>query len=62
MFRGDKWWVREIERMNRAHAADRAELVATICRLSGKPMPDAWQPTVRPAVVQDPDRQILEEA
>ena len=37
--RGERWWVRELERVNREHAAERAELVATICRLAGKPEP-----------------------
>ena len=37
MFRRDRWWIREIERINRAHAAERAELISTISRLAGKP-------------------------
>ena len=46
--RREKWWVREIERMNRAHAADRADLVATICHLSGKPLPVESAPEPSP--------------
>lgn len=45
MVRRDKWWTREIERQGRAHAAERAawdteraELIATICRLADKPV------------------------
>lgn len=37
--RADKWWVREIERINRAHAEERAELVATIAHLARQPLP-----------------------
>lgn len=39
MFRRDKWWHREIEKMRRENAAREADLVATICHLSGKPLP-----------------------
>lgn len=39
MFRRDKWWNREIEKMRREHAQERAELIATISRLAGKPVP-----------------------
>jgi hypothetical protein len=34
VFRRDRWWNREIERRERAWATERAELVATICRLA----------------------------
>lgn len=44
MVRRDKWWTRELERQNRAHAEERAkwdkergELIETICRLAEKP-------------------------
>lgn len=39
MFRRDKWWHREIEKIRREHAAREADLIATICHLSGKPLP-----------------------
>lgn len=51
MFRRDKWWHREIERMRRDHAAREAELIATICHLHGRPLPTppaAFDPTLAP--------------
>lgn len=39
MFRRDKWWHREIEKLRREHAAREAELISTICRLAGNPQP-----------------------
>jgi hypothetical protein len=35
----DRWWIREIERRERDWAAERAQLVTTICRLAGKGLP-----------------------
>jgi hypothetical protein len=37
--RRDKWWHREIEKIRRENAAREADLIATICRLAGKPAP-----------------------
>lgn len=63
--RRDRWWVREIERINRAHQAERAELVATIAHLARQPLPDlGWQqpPTPEPThelrlrAIADPDQ------
>lgn len=48
MFRRDKWWHREIERMRRDYDAREAELIATICRLVGKPHPSEWTPPPEP--------------
>lgn len=39
MLNRDKWWVREIERINRQHAAERAELLAVVAHLAGRPLP-----------------------
>lgn len=39
MFRRDRWWIREIERINRQHAQERLELLQTISRMVGKPDP-----------------------
>lgn len=43
----DRWWTRELERVNRAHADERArwdterrELIDTICALAGRPRGD----------------------
>lgn len=36
----DKWWIREIERINREHREERAELIAAIAHLAGQPLPD----------------------
>lgn len=48
MFRRDKWWHREIERMRREHAAERTELLETISRLAGKPVPIPYAPEPEP--------------
>lgn len=61
MFRTPAWFIRELERTNRAHAAERAELIATISRLAGKPAPDPWQPPAAPAP-DDKRGEILEDA
>lgn len=62
MFRRDRWWHRELDRVRREHAAERAQLVATICRLAGNPEPDtAVRPTAPPAAPAEP-AEILEEA
>jgi len=37
--RRERWWVRELERSQREHAAERQQLIATICRLAGHPEP-----------------------
>lgn len=50
MLRRDKWWIREIERINRAHAEERTVLIDTIARLAGKPAPDPWT-----APVEEPE-------
>lgn len=60
MRRGERWWIRELERRERAHASERAELVATICRLAGQPVPDEWRPPA-PTPEPDTDREVLEE-
>lgn len=44
MFRRDKWWHREIEKIRREHAAREHELIATICHLSGRPQPATTAP------------------
>lgn len=44
MFRRDKWWHREIERIRRDAAAREAELIRTICHLTGKPLPTPGEP------------------
>jgi hypothetical protein len=63
--RSDKWWVREIERINRAHEAERAQLIATIAHLSDRPLPErvGWtrEPEFVPlrpvlAPIADPDQ------
>jgi hypothetical protein len=41
MLRSVRWYARELERRERAWAAERGELVATICRLAGKGLPPA---------------------
>ena len=38
--RTEKWWVREIERLQRAHRDERAELIQALAHLSGRPLPD----------------------
>lgn len=48
MLRRDRWWVREIERINRAHAEQTAQLVAALAHANGRPLPDS---TPRPAAV-----------
>jgi hypothetical protein len=48
VFRRDRWWNREIERRERAWAAERAELIATICHLSGKPLRVPQPPAAEP--------------
>ena len=47
MFRTAKWYMRELERRDRAHAAERAELIKTICHLTGRPLPEI-EPPVKP--------------
>lgn len=66
MIRRDKWWVREIERIQRAHREERAELIRAIAHLSDRPLPDrgwdSWagdddaQPDT--AAISDPDQMI----
>jgi hypothetical protein len=55
MFKRDRWWIREIERLNREHAHERALLVQTIARLSGKPDPNEAPPVMEPAPEPDTD-------
>lgn len=47
MRRGDRWWVREIERINRVHAEQVSQLIAALAHANGRPLPDT---TARPAV------------
>lgn len=42
MFRREKWWHREIERMRREHNAQIDGLLETISRLAGKPAPPPY--------------------
>lgn len=64
MFRRDKWWVHELERINAAHRAERAELIATIAHLSDRPLPErGWErgvehahPLERPRLLADPEQ------
>lgn len=63
MIRRDKWWLRELERINREHREERAELIATIAHLAGQPLPDrGWggdpEPLHqdRPRTLADPDQ------
>jgi hypothetical protein len=51
--RREKWWVRELERRERAWQVERASLVKTICHLAGKPLPVDSPLDVEP--VPDPD-------
>lgn len=44
MMRREKWWVREIERINRAHAEERGRLIDAIAHLAGKPLPKPPEP------------------
>lgn len=67
--RRDKWWVRELARINHDHAAERAawrderrELIETVCLLVGKPFTadepgpeDDEQPLYAADVLQEPD-------
>lgn len=54
MFATRRSLLRTLERERIAHAAERAQLIDTICRLAGKPpQPDGWQPQPVP---DDPDR------
>lgn len=58
MFRRDKWWHREIEKMRRDHAAREAELIATICHLNGRPIPQPVEATrFDPTTAPDPETQ-----
>lgn len=57
--KGDAWWVRELERTNRAHLEERAawdkereRLVATVCILAGRSI-DPGNPD---SIVDLPDR------
>lgn len=48
MLRRDKWWIREIERINRQHAAERAQLLAVVAHLAGRPLPQQQPDTLEP--------------
>lgn len=54
IFRRDKWWVRELERINREHARERGLLVATIARMAGAPDP-AERP---PLETEEPEQPV----
>lgn len=41
-----RWFVRELERVNRAHEQQVATLVATIAHLAGNPLPTMSEPPV----------------
>lgn len=43
-----------IERMERQYAAERAELISTICHLSGRPLPTVAEPRE-----PEPQRELL---
>lgn len=40
MFRTPAWYLRDLERKERAWAAERTQLIATICRLANRPDAD----------------------
>lgn len=64
--RTEKWWVREIERIQRAHREERAELIQAIAHLSGRPLPErGWDSViergmavVRPRPIADPEQMV----
>lgn len=39
MFGRDKWWIREIERINRRRDAREEHLLTVIAHLAGRPLP-----------------------
>lgn len=56
MLRRERWWVRELERRERAWEAERAQLVATVCHLAGKPLPTVAEPEpAEPEFEYEPD-------
>lgn len=48
MFRRDRWWVREIERLNRSHAEERALLLAALTGVKPGPTEPREEPKPRP--------------
>lgn len=49
VWRSSSWYLREITRREAAWSEERARLVATICHLAGKPLPDEHDHDEQPA-------------
>lgn len=52
MFKSTRYWMRELTRREAAWSRERQELVATICFLAGKPLPDFVEETPEPKFEQ----------